>query len=121
VDYRLQRELLLLEPAGTGNPVPLVGIADLVVARVRPASGGHTQLVLRKGAEVLDGICFGRDDLAGVVRESDRLDVVARLMSRTFAGYESLQLEIRDVAPAGTLARLSALADSEAFPLPLAG
>ena len=121
VDYRLLRELLLLEPAGTGNPVPLVGIADLVVARVRPASGGHTQLVLRKGAEVLDGICFGRDDLAGVVRESDRLDVVARLMSRTFAGYESLQLEIRDVAPAGTLARLRALAESEAFPLPLAG
>jgi single-stranded-DNA-specific exonuclease len=103
VDYRLLRELALLEPAGTGNPVPLVGIAEIAVARVRPASGGHTQLTLRKGHEVVDGICFGRDDLAALVREGDLVDVVARLSSRTFGGYESLQLEVRDVAPAGTL------------------
>jgi len=31
----------------------------------------------------------------------NRVDVVARLTSRTFGGYESLQLEIRDVAAAG--------------------
>jgi len=59
--------------------------------------------VLRKGAEVLDGICFGRDDLPDVLRDGDRLDIVARLDSRTFGGYESLQLEIRDVGPAGSL------------------
>ena len=34
------------------------------------------------------------------------MDVVARLSSRTFAGMESLQLEVRDVAPAGHLAQL---------------
>ena len=67
-------------------------------------NGGHTQLTLRKGVEVLDGICFGRSDLTGMIAEGDAVDVVARLSSRRFAGLETLQLEIRDVAPAGHLA-----------------
>ena len=50
---------------------------------------------------MLDGIAFGRPDLAETVHEGDRVDVVARLTSRTFGGYESLQLEIRDVAAEG--------------------
>jgi single-stranded-DNA-specific exonuclease len=113
-DYALQRELALLEPAGMGNPEPLVGIIGLTVARARAANGGHTQLVLRKGREVLDAICFGRDDLAALLREGEQLDVVARLSSRTFGGYESLQLEIRDVAAAGTFNRLVSDASSTA-------
>ena len=50
---------------------------------------------------MLDGIAFGRPDIAQVVQEGDRLDVVARLTSRVFGGFESLQLEIRDAAPSG--------------------
>ena len=50
---------------------------------------------------MLDGIAFGRADLAETVHEGDRLDVVARLASRTFGGFESLQLEIRDVGDVG--------------------
>ena len=79
----------------------LVGLG-LTVTRVRPATGGHTQLTLRRDRDVLDGIAFGRPDIAEVVHEGDRLDVVARVMSRTFGGFESLQLEIRDVATSGS-------------------
>jgi hypothetical protein len=71
------------------------------VTRVRAASGGHSQLTLRRRLDVLDGIAFGRSDLAETVHEGDVVDVVARLVSRTFGGYESLQLEIRDVASSG--------------------
>lgn len=106
LSYQVHRELLRLQPCGVGNPRPVVAVSGLVVARVRPASGGHTQLTLRKGAEVLDAIAFGRSDLAERVREGDHVDVCAHLASRTFGGYESLQLEVRDVAPAGTLDRL---------------
>ena len=74
----------------------------LTVTRVRAATGGHSQLTLRRDLDVLDGIAFGRADLAEVVHEGDRLDVVARLVSRTFGGFESLQLEIRDAATAGS-------------------
>ena len=103
VDYRLQRELALLEPTGPGNRAPLIGIRGLVVARSRAAAGGHTQLVLRKGREVIDGVAFGRDDMATALAEGDVVDVVARITSRSFGGYESIQLDVRDVAATGAL------------------
>jgi single-stranded-DNA-specific exonuclease len=101
VDYPLLRELALLAPTGPGNPEPLVGILGLTVTRVRAATGGHTQLTLRRERDVLDAIAFGRADLAETVREGDRVDVVARLVSRLFGGFESIQLEVRDVATSG--------------------
>ena len=108
VDYPFIRELHRLDPTGPGNPDPLVAVEGLTVTRVRAASGGHSQLTLRKRLDVVDGIAFGRSDLAAIVREGDRLDVVARIVTRRFGGYESIQLEIRDVAPAGHVAELVA-------------
>ena len=101
VDYGLLRELSLLAPTGPGNAEPLVAVMDITVARIRPATGGHTQLTLRRSKDVLDAIAFGRADLAESIREGDRVDVVARLASRAFGGFESIQLEVRDVAPKG--------------------
>ena len=125
VDYALHRDLRRLDPCGQGNPEPLLIVQGLTVTRVRAASGGHTQLTLRRRLDVLDGIAFGRPDLAETVHEGDRVDVVARLTSRTFGGYESLQLDIRDVASAGlgqtaTPAAPIAGVASEAVGLPVA-
>lgn len=106
VDYRLFRELQALAPTGAGNPAPLVGIEGLVVTRARALPSGHTQATLRKGFEVLDAIAFDRPDLAEQLAEGTRIDVVARLASRAFGGFESLQLELLDAAPAGHLAGL---------------
>ena len=101
VDYALHRGLARLTPCGIGNPEPLVAVLGLTVTRSREATGGHTQLTLKRRLDVLDGIAFGRPDLAETVAEGDRVDVVGRVMSRTFGGFESLQLEIRDVAASG--------------------
>jgi single-stranded-DNA-specific exonuclease len=102
VDYALHRALEALAPCGPGNPLPIVAVLGLTVTRARAANGGHTQLVLRRERDVIDGIAFGWESLASAVREGDRVDVAARLSSRAFGGYESLQLEIRDVVRSGT-------------------
>jgi single-stranded-DNA-specific exonuclease len=117
VDYPLLRELALLAPTGPGNPEPLVGILGLTVARVRLATGGHTQLTLRRERDVLDAIAFGRADLADTVREGDRVDVVARLASRTFGGFESIQLEVRDMASSGDHPAAAAILAAAAAPM----
>jgi single-stranded-DNA-specific exonuclease len=124
VDYGLYRDLARLAPCGTGNPEPLVAVLGLTVQRVRAANGGHTQLVLRRERDVLDGIAFGRADLAEAIVEGDRVDVVARLASRTFGGLETLQLEVRDVSRSGAhpraaevLARAAGNADATAVPV----
>jgi len=102
VDYRLFHDLGGLRPYGPGNPEPLVAVLGLTVTRVRVAADDHTSLTLKRDRDVLDGIAFGRADIAALVREGDRIDVVARISSRTFGGFESLQLEIRDAAPSGS-------------------
>jgi single-stranded-DNA-specific exonuclease len=102
VDYRLLRDLAGLSPYGPGNPEPLVAVLGLTVTRVRVAADDHTSLTLRRDRDVLDGIAFGRSDIAALVTEGDRVDVVGRLTSRAFGGFESLQLEIRDAAPSGS-------------------
>ena len=118
VDYALLREVAQLAPTGPGNPDPLVGVFGLTVTRVRAASGGHTQLTLKRRIDVLDAIAFDRADLADTIHEGDRVDVVARVMSRSFGGFESLQLEIRDVATAGWHdASTTATADPERAPV----
>jgi single-stranded-DNA-specific exonuclease len=104
LDYALIADLGRLAPTGPGNPDPLIVVAGLTVTRVRAAAGGHTQLTLKRRLDVVDGIAFGWTELAALVGEGDRIDVVARPVIRSFGGYESLQLEIRDAAPAGTIA-----------------
>ncbi|HET9852943.1 MAG TPA: single-stranded-DNA-specific exonuclease RecJ [Candidatus Limnocylindrales bacterium] len=102
VDYALHRDLQRLAPCGAGNPEPLVAVLGLTVTRAREAGGGgHTQLVLKRRLDVLDGIAFGWPELAGEVTEGAQIDVVAQLRSRRFGGIESLQLDIRDAAPSG--------------------
>jgi single-stranded-DNA-specific exonuclease len=102
IDYVLHRDLARLAPCGIGNPEPAVAVLGLTVTRIRPATGGHSQLTLKRERDVLDGIAFGRPDLAETVQVGDRVDVVGRLASRRFGGFESLQLEIRDVATSGS-------------------
>jgi single-stranded-DNA-specific exonuclease len=109
VDYGLFRDLGGLRPYGPGNPEPLVAVLGLTVTRVRVAADDHTSLTLRRDRDVLDGIAFGRADIAALVHEGDRIDVVARISSRTFGGFESLQLEIRDAAPSGSHPETAAL------------
>ncbi len=114
VDYGLYRDLARLAPCGPGNGEPLVAVLGLTVARVRAANGGHTQLVLRRERDVLDGIAFGRADLAASLSVGDRVDVVARLASRSFGGLETLQLEVRDVAASGSHPRAAAVLERAA-------
>ena len=112
VDYALHRDLLRLAPCGAGNPEPLVAVLGLTVMRAREADGGHSQLVLKRRLDVLDGIAFGWPELSHQVHEGDVIDVVAQLGSRRFGGIESLQLLIRDAAPTGHHAEAREILDA---------
>lgn len=106
VDFAFVREMGLLAPTGPGNPPVVLGLTGLKVVRARAAAGGHTQLVLSRGRDVLDAIAFRRPDLATALHEDDRIDVAARAASRQFGGFESMQLEVLDVAAEGTQAAI---------------
>jgi single-stranded-DNA-specific exonuclease len=112
VDYGFVHEIGLLDPTGVGNPVPTVAITGFRVVRIRPANGGHTQLVLGRSRDVLDAVAFRRADLPAMLHVGDRIDVVARATSRQFGGFESIQLEIVDVAAEGAQPEVAGRAPS---------
>ncbi len=120
VDYALHRMLATLAPFGSGNPEPLVAVLGLTVLRARAAGTDHTSMTLRRDRDVLDGIAFGRPDIATMVGQGDRIDVVARVTSRRFGGFESLQLEIRDAARSGSHPEAAAVLGSPAPAQPAA-
>ena len=114
VDFALVREIAMLAPTGAGNPAPTFAVTGLVVSRVRSANGGHTQLVLRRARDVIDAVAFRRPDLAVMLHEGDRIDVAARVASRKFGGFESMQLEVVDVAGEGAQPAVAAMSALEA-------
>jgi hypothetical protein len=57
--------------------------------------------VLRRSRDVVDAVAFRRADLATMLHEGDRIDLVARVGSRKFGGFESIQLEVLDVSAEG--------------------
>jgi len=97
-----------------------VAVLGLTVTRVRVAADDHTSLTLKRDRDVLDGIAFGRADIAALISEGDRVDVVGRLTSRAFGGFESLQLEIKDAAPSGSHPEAAALLAGPAVAVALA-
>ena len=113
VDFAFVRDLELLEPTGPGNPRPILGLTGLRVSRVRPANGGHTQLVLKRSKDVVDAIAFRRADLQTSVHEGDAVDVAARASVRAFGGLETVQLEVLDVADQGALIASAAAVDPQ--------
>lgn len=114
VDSVLLAELAPLEQAG--DPPALLGIAGLVVRRIRPVKGGHVLLTFSRGSGVIDAIAFGRPDLAEMLAEGMTVDVAGRIGMRTWDGLAQLRIEVRDVAPDGTLRGLRGAAGPAAEP-----
>lgn len=106
VEPVLLADLAPLEVAG--DPPALLGIAELVVRRIRPVKGGHVQLTFSRASGTIDAIAFGRPDLAEMLAEGMTVDVAGRVGLRTWEGIEQLRIEVRDIAPAGTLRGLRA-------------
>ena len=94
-------DLHQLEPTGRGNPNPIFtsyGV-DVRYARTVGREGTHLKLTLQAGGKTYDSIAFRQGywmpDLP------DRIDLAYRFEINTFNGRSSLQLNVKDIKPAG--------------------
>ncbi len=91
-------DLLLLEPCGVANPVPLFKISDVILSDVIPVSGGkHTKLVLKPEGKSVVAMCFSRSPGALGVFAGDRVDILCNMDINTFGGGKTLQLIVKDI------------------------
>ncbi len=98
VNMKQAEELLLLEPCGIANPVPMFMMSALTVCSLIPlGTGRHTKLILRKDGESFPAVFFGvcPDELGLVC--GDTVDIVFNLGINEFRGTRTEQLLVRDI------------------------
>ncbi len=91
-----------LEPTGMENPEMAFVSRNLMVKNHRTvgADNAHLKLTLSDGYAIFDAIAFRQGHWAG--RMPERLDVLYTFERNFYNGRESLQLNVRDMKPAGT-------------------
>lgn len=93
-----------LQPTGYGNPDAVFVSRNLTVksARTVGADSKHLKMTLTDGRYAIDAIGFRLGPLLPELPVGANVDVIYSFEKNEFNGRESLQLNLKDVKPAGT-------------------
>lgn len=104
ITWGLLDQFSRLEPTGQENAQPVLMSRNVRLRSKRDVGNGkHLKLVLDGGAwgdAVQDAIAFNMGELAGRLKDGDRLDIAYAVERNDFAGARSLQLNIKDLRTA---------------------
>jgi len=103
LNFEVLKHLMLLEPTGYGNPEAAFVSRDVKVRAVRTvgSDGKHLKLTLQdERGLTMDSIGFRLGHLLPDL--PSRVDVLYRLEANEYNGRRTLQLNLKDVKPAGT-------------------
>lgn len=110
LDWALQEKLAQLEPCGYANPQPVLASFGLEVLDRRPVGqdGLHLKLTVRDprapglaGRVTWDAIAFRQGEWIGQL--PPRVDLAYTLEVNEFNGERRLQLNVKDIRPAGQM------------------
>ena len=88
-----------LAPTGIGNPDPLFLFRSVELEQVRLVGDGrHARLTLNIDGSRTEAIAFGRADADG--HEGGSVDLVARIVQRTYRGAAKTELHVVDLQSA---------------------
>jgi single-stranded-DNA-specific exonuclease len=102
LNFEVLKHLMLLEPTGYGNPEAVFVSRDVKVraARTVGSEGKHLKLTLQdERGTIMDSIGFRLGHLLPEL--PSRVDVLYRLEVNEYNGRRTLQLNLKDVKPAG--------------------
>lgn len=99
------------EPFGVGNERPALVVHDLPVVDCRPVGKAleHVKLRLQMGHEAVDGIGFNlaNEPAVQVLKPGMAVDLLGYLESNEYRGRRTLQVRVKDIAPAGMVRIIS--------------
>lgn len=91
-------ELMVLEPYGVSNPVPIFVMYNVPLYSTALVGGGkHSRLTLRIGGGLVNAMCFRRTLSELDVYPGDCVDVMFSLDINDFRDQRSVQLIVKDV------------------------
>lgn len=103
IDAELLHALSLLEPLGARNPAPVLGClgVEALPGSVRVLREAHLRLQVREGGRDFPAIGFGMGEWAEKLPADGRVDIAFTPKFNTWNGATSIQLELKDIRPAG--------------------
>ena len=104
LDWSLHEFIERMEPCGYGNPFPVLAVQDVEVVSKRTvgAEGRHLKLTMRdEQKKVFDAIAFRQGHFYTDLQQ--RVDLAFRLERNDYRGVSSLQLNVLNIRPAGSL------------------
>lgn len=92
-------QLVLLEPFGVANPSPRLLFQNVQLADKRAIGkeAKHLKLALGRGRKLLDGIGFGMGEMAAVMPQGCRIDVIGELSINEWNNQRKAQLQLHDL------------------------
>lgn len=90
--------LKLLEPYGEANNSPIFVYKNVKVDSVRTLSNDkHLKLNIKEGNCIFNAIAFNMGDKKDSIRMGDKVDVLHYLELNRYNGFESVQLNVKDI------------------------
>mgnify|MGYP002855565271 CR=1 FL=1 len=92
------KSLLLLEPYGEANKMPLFVYRNLKIDSIRVLSEGkHIKLTLKDKNTIIEAIGFNMGEYGNEFLIGDKIDVAGYLELNSFNGVENVQINIKDI------------------------
>lgn len=98
LDKDMVNSLNELEPFGEANRTPIFIFKNLKIDSIRTLSEGkHIKLTLKQNNTIVSSIGFNLGKIAEEYKLGDKVDVVGMLELNAFNGYESIQINLKDI------------------------
>jgi|Deesub1362A_J573_1020465.scaffolds.fasta_scaffold00073_47 single-stranded-DNA-specific exonuclease len=100
INFRLVREIEMLEPFGPGNSEPVFGSKSLEVIDPRIVGNNHLKMKLRSRSQVMNAIGFDMGELYNIIESTSVVDAAYTATVNEWEGGKSLQLNLKALRPA---------------------
>lgn len=105
INHKLCDEILMLEPFGKGNELPVLLLNGVKIVNKKLLGNGEKHLKLwiglEDGGEILEAIAFGLGEGSDKIKIGDEIDLLFCLEKNNWNGSKGLQLRVIDYRKSG--------------------
>ncbi len=103
INLALAKSLLVLEPYGVANPVPVLVLRGVNLIEISGISEGkHTKLTIGNGHHILTAMYFSASPDSLGLYAGDKIDILFNLDINEWGDRESVQIVVRDIKRAAS-------------------
>ncbi len=100
INLRQAKELFLLEPYGTDNPMPVFVMCGAVVTDIKGIGANkHSRLTITKDGVSFGAVYFGMAPENAQFSKGNKVDVIFTLEINEFRGVTNVQMNIKQILP----------------------